>query len=95
MLSEITKLGPDQNFKTDLIDVRDFRISATDNTQKSPAAIALAEKISIADRFVVVSPEHNHGYPEKLKMIRYALRTICQKNRRFLQYPWGENRIIE
>lgn len=65
MLDEVKKAG----IQTELIDVRDYRIPATDNTQKSPAAKKLAEKISRADGYIIVSPEYNHGYPGELKMM--------------------------
>ena len=65
MLEETVKAG----LKSDIIDVRDYRISATDNTQSSDAAKRLAEKITSADGFIIVSPEYNHGYPGELKMM--------------------------
>ncbi|VVB60627.1 NADPH-dependent FMN reductase [uncultured archaeon] len=63
--AEAAKFG----FQTELIDVRDYRIPATDNTQQSPTAKKLEEKISRADGFIIVSPEYNHGYPGELKMM--------------------------
>ena len=65
MLEQAKKLG----LRTELIDVRDYRMEATDNTQESEAAKRLSEKISEADAFVIVSPEYNHGYPGELKMM--------------------------
>lgn len=55
--------------ETELLDVRDFRLPATDNTGASKPALKFAEKISKADGFVIVSPEYNHGYPGELKMM--------------------------
>jgi chromate reductase len=55
--------------ESEILDVRSFRIAATDNTQTSQAAKTLSEKISKADGIVVVSPEYNHGYPGELKMM--------------------------
>ena len=66
MLSEVQKR---EEFETELLDVRDFRIQATDNTGKLPAAQQFAEKMKRADGLIVVAPEYNHGYPGELKMM--------------------------
>ncbi len=55
--------------ESQIIDVRDFRISATDNTQKSDKARQLEEKIERADAIIIVTPEYNSGYPGELKMM--------------------------
>lgn len=65
MLQETTKLG----LNSEIIDVRDYRIEATDNIKELPQAIKLAEKINKADALIIVSPEYNHGYPGELKMM--------------------------
>jgi len=65
MLQETVKIG----LETEIIDVRDFRITATDNTEKIPQAIKLSKIVSNADGFIIVSPEYNHGYPGELKMM--------------------------
>ncbi|MBI4276677.1 NAD(P)H-dependent oxidoreductase [Candidatus Uhrbacteria bacterium] len=54
---------------TELIDVRDYRIPATDNTEESDTAKRFAEKATSADGFIMVVPEYNHGYPGELKMM--------------------------
>lgn len=54
--------------ETEVIDVRDYGIGATDNTENTTQAKKLSEKISKADGFIIVSPEYNHGYPGELKM---------------------------
>jgi len=54
---------------SELLDVREFRIPATDNTGKGAAAQKLASKISNADALIIVTPEYNHGYPGELKMM--------------------------
>ena len=54
---------------SEIIDVRDYRLLATDNTEKSLLASKLAQKASRADGFIIVSPEYNHGYPGVLKML--------------------------
>ena len=65
MLSEIIKAG----LQSEIIDVRDYRIEATDSTGELPQAKKLAEKITKADGLIIVSPEYNHGYPGELKMM--------------------------
>lgn len=58
-----------EEIETELLDVRDFRLPATDNTQESETAKKFAEKIEKADGYIIVSPEYNHGYPGELKMM--------------------------
>ena len=65
ILEETKKAG----FETELIDVRDLKTDATDNTQASPQAKRLSPKIEKADALIIVSPEYNHGYPGELKMM--------------------------
>ena len=65
MLAETAKAG----LQSEIIDVRDYRIEATDSTGESPQAKKLAEKITKADGLIIVSPEYNHGYPGELKMM--------------------------
>jgi len=65
MLQEAIKAGLD----SEIIDVRDYRIEATDSTVESPQAKKLAEKIEKANGLIIVSPEYNHGYPGELKMM--------------------------
>lgn len=65
VFGEVEKAG----FKTEILDVRDYRIEATDNTRQPPQAKKLSEKINKADGLIVVSPEYNHGYPGELKMM--------------------------
>ena len=55
--------------ESEILDVKDFRIEATDNTGNPPQAKKLLEKISKADALIIVSPEYNHGYPGELKMM--------------------------
>jgi len=65
MLNETIKTG----IKTEIIDVQDFLISRTDNTEELPRAKILSEKITKADGLIIVSPEYNHGYPGELKIM--------------------------
>jgi len=57
------------NLSTELIDVRDYRIAATDNLCDIPQAKNLADKIKKADALIMVMPEYNHGFPGELKMM--------------------------
>lgn len=65
VMEETKKAG----FDTEVIDVRDYRIQATDNTMGSPQAKKLSENIDKADAMIIVTPEYNHGYPGELKMM--------------------------
>ncbi len=56
-------------FESEILDVRDYRIQATNNTEEIPEAKKLGEKVSKADAIIIVSPEYNHGYPGELKMM--------------------------
>jgi len=56
-------------FESEVIDVRDYRTAATDNTGSSEQAKRLSQKISRAEALIIVSPEYNHGYPGELKMM--------------------------
>lgn len=66
MLREAQKL---EDVEAELIDVRDFRIQASDNTGNLPEAQKFAEIATKADAFIMVSPEYDHGYPGELKMM--------------------------
>ena len=65
VLQETIKIG----LESEILDVRDYRVKATDNSGESPEAKKLAEKIKKADALIIVSPEYNHGYPGELKMM--------------------------
>ncbi len=95
MVREAMKAG----CETELLDVRDYRIGATDKKENDPKAKKLAEKIDKADALIIVSPEYNHGYPGELKMMLDML---------YLQYfnkpvgfcgvsisPFGGVRVVE
>ena len=55
--------------ETELLDVRDFRIPVTDNSETSATALKWKEKMDRADGLIIVAPEYNHGYPGELKMM--------------------------
>lgn len=65
MLEQAVRFG----LESEIVDVRDFKIGATDNTKESPESKKLAGIISKADGLIIVSPEYNHGYPGELKMM--------------------------
>jgi len=65
VLGEAIKYG----FESELIDVRDYLIRATDNMGSSNGAKKLSQKIASADGLIIVSPEYNHGYPGELKLM--------------------------
>jgi NAD(P)H-dependent FMN reductase len=65
MLEKALEFGLD----SEIIDVRDYRLLATDNTKTSDQAKRLMERVLRADGLVIVSPEYNHGYPGELKMM--------------------------
>lgn len=58
-----------QTIESEILDVRDYRIGATDNTEAGDIAKKYAEKIKKADALTIVTPEYNHGYPGELKMM--------------------------
>lgn len=55
--------------ESEVLDVRDYHIKATDNTGEIPPAKRLAEKVARADALIIVSPEYNHSFPGELKMM--------------------------
>lgn len=57
------------DIETALIDVRDFRLPATDDSEKTALEKKFAEIIARADGLIIVTPEYNHGYPGELKMM--------------------------
>jgi NAD(P)H-dependent FMN reductase len=85
--------------ESEIIDVRDYRLQATDNSKESPEAKKLAEKVLRSDGLIIVSPEYNHGYPGELKMMLDMLFSefahkpvgICGVS----SGPWGGVRMVE
>lgn len=66
VLGEVQKIT---EVETELIDVRDFIISVTNNIEENAIVKKFSEKIRLADGFIIVSPEYNHGYPGELKLM--------------------------
>lgn len=95
VLNQVQKAG----LETELIDVRDYRIAATDNTEEILPAKKLAEKILRAGALIIVMPEYNHTYPGELKMMldmlyeQYARKAvgICGVS----SGPWGGARGVQ
>jgi len=89
----------DAGLESEIIDVRDYRLPATDNSRASPQARKLAEKVERMDGLIIVSPEYNHGYPGELKMMldmlfsEYAHKPvgICAVS----SGAWGGVRMVE
>lgn len=65
ILQETKKLN---GIKTELVDVRDFPMQNTNDSETSDQSKGFAELAARADGFIVVVPEYNHGYPGELKM---------------------------
>ena len=63
VFGELAKRG---GVETELIDVRDLRLSAEDEGEAIKEA-GFSSKMSRADGLVIVTPEYNHGYPGLLK----------------------------
>ena len=55
-----------EGVETELIDVRELRLSAEDEGEEIKEA-EFSSKMSRADALVIVTPEYNHGYPGLLK----------------------------
>jgi NAD(P)H-dependent FMN reductase len=95
MLQKVMEAG----LESEIIDVRDYRLAATDNSKESPQAQKLAEKVRRAGGLIIVSPEYNHGYPGELKMLldllysEYAHKPagICAVS----SGSWGGVRMVE
>jgi NAD(P)H-dependent FMN reductase len=65
VLAEVIKYG----LESEILDAREYRSEATNNTQEIPPAKKLMPKIEKAEGLIIVSPEYNHGYPGELKMM--------------------------
>lgn len=65
VLARVQQYGPE----TQLIDVRDFSLSRTDNSKASEQALRFSETMKRADGLIIVSSEYNHGYPGELKLV--------------------------
>src|SRR3989344_5946374 len=80
VLEEVKRFG---QFETELIDVRSFGLSATDDTKTTEKSKKFSETMTRADGLIVVSPEYNHGMPGELKM------TLDQLYKEYKRKPIG------
>jgi NAD(P)H-dependent FMN reductase len=76
VLGEVKKYG----LETEIIDVKNFGLSKTDNTTPTPD---FKEKITRADGVIVVTPEYNHSIPGELKL------TLDQLYKEYFHKPLG------
>jgi len=58
-----------KNIDTEILDVRDYSITATDGSGESDLAKKFASKIIKSSAIIIISPEYNHGYPGELKIM--------------------------
>jgi NAD(P)H-dependent FMN reductase len=63
----IVDLMKQRSIMTTLIDVADFRLTATG--EEVPGLSTYREQMAAADGLVIVAPEYNHGYPGELKLL--------------------------
>lgn len=80
VLGQAKKYG---QFETELIDVRSFGLSRTDDTKTTEKSKKFSEIMTRADGLIVVSPEYNHGIPGELKM------TLDQLYKEYKRKPIG------
>lgn len=58
----------EMDISTELVDVRDYPMTASDNSGKSENARKWRTILEKSVGFILVSPEYNRGYPGELKM---------------------------
>ncbi|MFN2386297.1 MAG: NADPH-dependent FMN reductase [Thermoanaerobaculia bacterium] len=84
--------------ETELVDVREIRLPATDAGEQIKDA-AFSATAARADAFVLVVPEYNHGYPGMLKhLLDTNLKEYVHKAAGICGVsagPWGGTRVIE
>lgn len=66
--SLIFKETQKRGFQSELIDIKDYPQTFTNNTGETVAYESLSDKMGDADGYIIVSPEYNHGFPGELKM---------------------------
>ena len=92
-------LAQKAGLETEIVDIREYRIAATDNTGNIPHAQKWREKIIRADGMIIVSPEYNHTYPGELKMFldmlykEYARKPVALCG--VSNGPWGGTRGVQ
>jgi len=103
-ISEIA--SKNENFEVEVLDLKDYPLPMFAE-EVSPTYVTgeyarkevniLSEKINLADAFVVVTPEYNHGYPASLKStMDYLHREFINKPIAFVGYgSVGGARAVE
>jgi NAD(P)H-dependent FMN reductase len=92
-------LAQKAGLETEIVDIREYHITATDNTGNIPLAQKWREKIIRADGMIIVSPEYNHTYPGELKMFLDMLYKEYSRKPVALcgvsNGPWGGTRGVQ
>ncbi len=65
----LLKYFKDKELDSFLIDVKDFIIGYTDDSQYTEASKRYIQLIKDIDGMVIVTPEYSHGYPGELKIL--------------------------
>ncbi len=95
----VLELAKKSGLETEIVDVRDYRLEATDNTEEIPQAKKWEDKLLRAEGLIIVSPEYNHTYPGELKMFldmlyeQYFRRPVGLVG--VSKGPWGGTRGIQ
>lgn len=96
---KVIGIARQQGFLPILIDVRDFRVNATDNTETSPQAKKLKNIIKKVKYLAIVSPEYNRSYPGEFKMMMDLLFDDWKGKHAVIfgvsSGPWGGARAVE
>jgi len=66
--TKIIEILNGMNISTELVDVRDYPMTASDNSGQSENASRWRTILEKSVGFILVSPEYNRGYPGELKM---------------------------
>lgn len=61
------QLADRDDLDVDIVDLAEVDLPATLPDGDDPRALDLKQRISLADAFIVVTPEYNHAYPASLK----------------------------
>lgn len=65
----VSQIEGDGPFTVNTIDPAELGSPALHPRKDDPALLALKERLALADGFIVVTPEYNHGYPAPLKLL--------------------------
>lgn len=93
--AEAEKVG----FEIDIIDVRDYPLTATVNDVQDEMKKAYQARVDELEGFIWVVPEYNHSYPGEFKqMVDLAYFEYFNKPVALVgtsMGPWGGTRVIE